>query len=163
MAHRDEQKQELVRLLGPLIPDNEPEDGYLNWMLQCTSYDDMKKCAEYVANLIRGQVGVGTMVWDDDLANDAKYWAQVCASRGGQQHASWEERKHQGENIYQGHEWNAYGFKGADSSDGSNANGNVFLDAMLSWTIDNKFNGDRLSEKDRFDRRTGGVDGHYSE
>lgn len=160
--HPDDQKQKLVRLLGPLITDDNNEDGYLNWMMQAHSYDDMKKSAEYAVSLIRQQVGVPNLQWDDSLAEDARNWANYCASINTMQHADWEQRKHQGENIWSGTEWSGYGFKGAEQSNGQNANGNVFLEAVLSWCIDNEGNGDGMSEKDRFDRQTGGMDGHYS-
>jgi hypothetical protein len=163
MAQRDEQKQRLVKLLGPLDTDDSNEDGHLNWAMQCTSYEDMKTCAVWVVNLIRSSVGVQGLVWDEGLANDAQAWAQRCASMNTMQHATWEERKHQGENIYAGTEWSSFGFSGGSNSNGSTSNGNAFLAAMLSWTIDDKDQGDGLSEKGRYDRQTGGMDGHYSE
>ena len=53
-------------------------------------------------NAARADVGLGPLVWSDDLARDAEDWAIELADRGDLDHASLKARKGQGENLWRG-------------------------------------------------------------
>lgn len=53
-------------------------------------------------NLARDDVGVAPLVWSDRLARDAQGWADHLAARNLYDHASLDQRKGQGENLWRG-------------------------------------------------------------
>jgi hypothetical protein len=53
-------------------------------------------------NLARAEVGLAPLAWSDALARDAQAWARHLAERGLYAHASPEQRRGQGENIWRG-------------------------------------------------------------
>jgi len=53
-------------------------------------------------NQERLQVGAIALQWDANLAADAKQWADHLARRGRLEHASYEQRKKAGENLWMG-------------------------------------------------------------
>lgn len=53
-------------------------------------------------NVARLDAGVELLVWSDRLARDAQGWADTLAAQGRFDHASPDERKGQGENLWRG-------------------------------------------------------------
>lgn len=53
-------------------------------------------------NLARDDVGVAPLAWSERLAQDAQGWAQHLARHDLYEHASPQERKGQGENLWRG-------------------------------------------------------------
>lgn len=53
-------------------------------------------------NIAREDVGLPPLVWSERLARDAEGWARHLARHGLYDHASIEERKGQGENLWRG-------------------------------------------------------------
>lgn len=53
-------------------------------------------------NLAREEVGIAPLVWSARLARDAQGWADHLAARNRYDHASPQERKGQGENLWRG-------------------------------------------------------------
>lgn len=53
-------------------------------------------------NLARDDVGLVPLAWSDKLARDAEIWAQHLARNNLYDHASPQERKAQGENLWRG-------------------------------------------------------------
>ncbi|MBU6267138.1 MAG: SCP-like extracellular [Sphingomonadales bacterium] len=53
-------------------------------------------------NRERARVGMPPLVWSRDLADDARYWAQVLAKNGMFEHAPADLRGGEGENLFKG-------------------------------------------------------------
>ena len=53
-------------------------------------------------NQERARVGAKPLQWDAQLAADAKQWADHLAKRGRMEHATYEQRKKAGENLWMG-------------------------------------------------------------
>ncbi len=53
-------------------------------------------------NRARAEVGVAPLVWSERLVRDAQGWADHLAARGLYDHATLEQRKGQGENLWRG-------------------------------------------------------------
>lgn len=53
-------------------------------------------------NVARDEVGIAPLVWSERLARDAQGWADHLAARDLYDHASPQERKGQGENLWRG-------------------------------------------------------------
>lgn len=53
-------------------------------------------------NLARTDAGVPLLVWSDRLERDAMEWAEHLAARNLYEHASYDRRKGQGENLWRG-------------------------------------------------------------
>jgi hypothetical protein len=61
-------------------------------------------------NTARDEVGLAPMVWSDQLARDAEAWARHLARNNLYDHASPQQRKGQGENLWRGPkgQWTAW-------------------------------------------------------
>ncbi len=61
-------------------------------------------------NAARADVGIAPLAWSERLARDAQDWAQHLARTGRYDHASIDERKGQGENLWRGprDQWSAW-------------------------------------------------------
>ncbi len=61
-------------------------------------------------NLARAEAGVAPLVWSERLAGDAETWAAHLAAHDLYDHASLEQRKGQGENLWRGpkESWSAW-------------------------------------------------------
>lgn len=53
-------------------------------------------------NMARDDVGLAPLAWNDRLARDAEDWARHLARHGLYEHASPQQRKGQGENLWRG-------------------------------------------------------------
>lgn len=61
-------------------------------------------------NLARGEVGLPPLAWSDRLARDAQGWARHLAENNRYDHASPDQRRGQGENLWRGPKgyWSAW-------------------------------------------------------
>lgn len=50
-------------------------------------------------NQARATKNIPSLTWDDNLANNARVWAQELARRGKMEHSSGDQRPNQGENL----------------------------------------------------------------
>jgi len=80
----------LLMAAAPALPQasDYPQTDQRNWLA--------------AHNLARAEVGIAPLVWSERLAHDAQGWANHLAARNLYDHASPQERKGQGENLWRG-------------------------------------------------------------
>jgi uncharacterized protein YkwD len=74
----------------------------LTMVSPASARDDFAKAILDAHNRERAAVHVPSLVWDSDLAADAAVWAKHLADSGRFEHSSFEARKGEGENLWEG-------------------------------------------------------------